>query len=173
MDDPFTPEAGKDFVHIERDGTRIGKYQCMFSRPKLTLFYSEADICEGDKLIRAVPGRDETYTVEMVDYHQGFDADIPNFYTVEITKDTAMRKPMHSTTTNHFNISGSTGIQIGDNNVQHLQAAMKQVLASIEAADATPAEKEEARSMLNSFLSHPLVAAAVGAGLPAALGLFS
>ena len=172
MDDLFSPEAGKDIIHIERNGSRTGPYRCMFSRPKLTLFYSELDICEGDKLLRSVPGREEIYTVEVVDYHQSFD-DLSACYVVEISKDSAIPKPSQNTTTNHINIHGSTGIQIGDHNVQNLQVALKEVLASIDKADAPREEREEAKSRLNAFLAHPLVSSAVGAGLPIALGLLS
>jgi hypothetical protein len=143
MDDLFSPEAGKDIIYIERNGARTGPYKCMFSRPKLTLFYSELDICEGDKLLRSVPGREETYTVNVADYHQSFDG-IPACYVVDITKDTAIPKPSQNTTTNHINIHGSTGIQIGDHNVQNLQVALKEVLASIDKADAPREEREEA-----------------------------
>ncbi len=172
MDDLFSPEAGKDIIYIERNGARTGPYKCMFSRPNLTLFYSELDICEGDKLLRSVPGREETYTVNVADYHQSFDG-IPACYVVDITKDTAIPKPNQNTTTNHINIHGSTGIQIGDHNVQNLEVAMKEVLASIDKADASLEEKEEARNRLHAFLAHPLVSVAVGSGLSVALGLLS
>ena len=76
-------------------------------------------------------------------------------------------------TTNHINIHGSTGIQIGDHNVQSLEIALKDVLAAIEKAEVPLDEKEEARNRLNSFLQHPLVVAAVGGGVPAAIGLLS
>lgn len=172
MDDLFSSEAGKDIVYIERNGSRTGPYKCMFSRPKLTLYYSELDICEGDKLLRSVPGREEIYTVNVADYHQSFGR-IPACYVVEITKDTAIPKPSRNTTTNHINIHGSTGIQIGDHNVQKLEMAIKEVLTSIEKADASQEEKEEARNRLHAFLAHPLVSVAVGSGLSAALGLLS
>lgn len=169
MEDMFTPEAGNDYIHIERGGVRTGPYRCMFSQPKLTLWYGELDICEGDKVIRTVPHREETYTATIVDYHQSFD-DIPSCYVVHLSKDSAVPR-QQATTTNHINIHGSTGIQIGDNNVQHLQVAIKELLASVDKADATPAEKQEARNRLREFLAHPLVSAAVGSGLSAVLGL--
>lgn len=172
MDDLFSPEAGKDIIHIDRNGVRSGPYRCMFSRPKLTLWYSELDICEGDKILRSIPGREESYTATVVDYHQSFDG-IPACYIVDISKDTALPKPSRNITTNHINIHGSTGIQIGDHNVQNLEVAMKEVLASIDKADASLEEKEEARNRLHAFLAHPLVSVAVGSGLSVALGLLS
>lgn len=170
MNDLFSPEAGNDVIHIERDGVRKGPYRCMFSRPKLTLWYSELDIAEGDKVLRSIPGREESYTAELVDYHQSFD-DIPPCYIINLRKDTEISKPKGNITTNHINIHGSTGIQIGDHNIQNLELAMKELLTSIENSNASPVEKQEVRNRLQSFLAHPLVNTAVGAGLTAALGL--
>lgn len=173
MVDMLTPEAGNDIIHIERNGNRTGPFRCMFSHPRLTLFYGELDLTEGDKLLRSIPGREEIYTVELVNYYQSFDSDIPACYMIEISKDTAIRKPSLSTTTNHISIHSSTGIQIGDHNVQNLEVALKEVLASIDKADAPREEREEAKNRLNAFLAHPLVSAAVGGALPVTLGLLS
>jgi len=169
----FSPEAGQDTIYFERDGSRSGPYKCNFSSRKLTLFYKELEVSEGDKLIRIVPGKEDYYTVHEVEYSAGLGGAIPPHYTFELTKDSAVPKRSQSTTTNHISIHGSTGIQIGDHNVQNLEVAMKEVLASIDKADVSMEEKEEARNRLHQFLAHPLVSAAVGSGLSVALGLLS
>lgn len=172
----FSPGSGDDTVYLEREGVRKGPYQCSLGPKKVSLFYEELDVEEGDKLIRLIPNKEERYTVLEVHYSPRFGglSGIPPHYTLSIAKDTAIaRDRPASTTTNHINIHGSTGIQIGDHNIQNLQVAMKEVLASIDNADATREEKEDARNKLHAFLAHPLVAAAVGAGLPLALGLLS
>lgn len=92
---------------------------------------------------------------------------------LQLSKDAAIPKRAPSSTTNHINIHGSTGIQIGDHNVQNPQVAMKEILSSIDKADAPREQREEAKSQLNAFLFHPLVASAVGAGLTVALGLLN
>ena len=166
----FSPNGGRDTIYLERDGVRTGPYKCNFTANKFTLFYKELDITEGDKVVRKVPGREEYHTITECNYSTGLSA-IPPHYSLSITKDSAIPKPSQGSTTNHINIHGSTGIQIGDNNIQNLQVALKEVLASINNADAPQEEREEAKSRLNTFLSHPLVATAVGAGLPVALGL--
>lgn len=166
----FSPNAGQDVIYIERHGERQGPYKCRFASPKMSLWYKELDLEEGDKLIRVLHGKDQVYIVREVGYSHGMGAEIPAHYTVQLSKDTAISQQPRITT-NHINISGSAGIQIGDNNVQHLEAAMKEVLAAIESAHASGREKEEAKGLLSKFLEHPLVSAAVGAGLPAALGL--
>lgn len=167
----FSPNAGQDVIYIERNGERQGPYKCRFASPKMSLWYKELDIEEGDKLVRVLHGKEQVYTVREVGYSHGMGGHIPAHYTVNLSKDTAIQQQPRSTTTNHINISSSTGIQIGDHNVQHLEAAIKEVLAAIEKAHASKDEKEEAKGLLSKFLEHPLVSAAVGAGLPAALGL--
>ncbi|KTB87179.1 RIP homotypic interaction motif-containing protein [Pseudomonas syringae] len=172
---PFSPEGGRDTIYLERDGHRSGPFKCNFGSKKFGLYYPDIDVSEGDKVIRIVPNKEEVYTIHEVDYSSGLGgmSGIPPHWTLSVTKDAAIPRSQPRTTTNHINIHGSTGIQIGDHNVQNLQVALREVLASIDKADAPREEREEAKSRLNSFLAHPLVAAAVGSGLPVALGLLS
>ncbi|WP_065910541.1 RIP homotypic interaction motif-containing protein [Pseudomonas sp. 58 R 12] len=83
------------------------------------------------------------------------------------------RSALSTTTSKVVSIHGSTGIQIGDHNVQNLEVALNEMLASIDNADASKEEREQAKNRLNAFLAHPLVSAAVGASLPIAFGLLS
>ncbi len=167
----FSSESGSDTIYFEREGTRSKPYRCDFSSKNLTLYYEELDVEEGDKLIRVVPNKEESYTVHEVEYHNS--SGFPPMYVLQVSKDAAIPKKTQPSTTNHINIHGSTGIQIGNHNVQNLEVALKEVLASIDNADAPKEEREEAKNRLNAFLAHPLVAAAVGGALPVALGLLS
>lgn len=166
------PGGNKDTVFLDRDGERKGPFTCNFTGNRLNLFFKELDVVEGDKVVRPIPNREEFYTVTEVHYFQGL-MSIPPHYELSLRKDSALPKTTTSTTTNNITIHGSTGIQIGDHNIQNLQVALDEVLASIEKANVPREEREEARNRLNAFLTHPLVAAAVGAGLPVALGLLS
>lgn len=169
----FSPAGGRDTIYLERDGVRTGPYKCNFTAGKFSMFYKELDVIEGDKVVREVPGREEYHTVIEANYSRGLGGHIPPHYKLITSKDSALPKPSQNTTTNHINIHGSTGIQIGDHNVQNLEVALKEVLASIDKADAPKEDREEAKSRLNAFLAHPLVAAAVGGALPVTLGLLS
>ena len=64
-----------------------------------------------------------------------------------------------------FNIERSTGIQIGDYNSQEVVGALEQVVARINSADVSEAEKKEAKSRLGKFLKHPLVNTVLGEAL--------
>lgn len=61
---------------------------------------------------------------------------------------------------NTVTITGSTGVNniIGSNNTLTLPELVK----AVESADATPQEKEEAKTLLREFLEHPLVSAIAG-----------
>lgn len=65
-------------------------------------------------------------------------------------------------------IQNSTGFQIGDHNSQqNIAVFIEKLIQGIEAADATPKEKAQAKGRLRALLEHPLVSAIVGAGVTA------
>lgn len=67
---------------------------------------------------------------------------------------------------NHtVNISGSTNVVVGDYNQQNVTQHLEGLVRAIEASGGTPAEKDEAKSRLKSFLEHPLLAAVVGGAI--------
>ena len=59
-------------------------------------------------------------------------------------------------------IHGSSNIQVGNNNTQDITITIGRLTEEIDRATAPEAEKAEAKSRLNSLLSHPLVSAIVG-----------
>lgn len=169
----FSPEGGRDTIYIERHGERRGPFKCNFGHPKLTSFYyKEFDIEEGDTIFRPIPGKEEVYTVTAADYSPGMggNSGIPPHWTIKTVKKTGYTPSREAS--HVINIHGSTGIQIGNHNVQHLEAGLKELLAAIDKSEGEPAAKNEAKGRLKNFLEHPLTASAVGAGLPALLALF-
>lgn len=56
-----------------------------------------------------------------------------------------------------FNISDSTGFQIGDYNTQNLAVIAKELADQIDNSDAPEPEKREAKKRLAAFLRHPLM----------------
>lgn len=59
-------------------------------------------------------------------------------------------------------VTQSSEIQIGNSNIQRVSIDVGKLLTAIDNSSAKEAEKEEAKSLLRSFLSHPLVSAIVG-----------
>jgi hypothetical protein len=167
---PFA-DMEKDTVIVERDGVEVARYMCIFVEPKLTVMGDDINIAEGDRLSQVLPnGRKVDFDVEDVSYQSGLD-DMCGCVFVTLEKVRTKPKKATAATTNHITINSSSGIQIGNHNIQNLEIVMRDVLSAIEKADATPEVKAEARSRLQKFLEHPLVASAVGAALPAAIGL--
>jgi hypothetical protein len=69
----------------------------------------------------------------------------------------------------HVTIVGSSGVVVGNNNQVSIGQALVTLQQAIETANASPAEKEEAKSRLRQLLEHPLVVAIAGAAVGAAL----
>jgi hypothetical protein len=57
----------------------------------------------------------------------------------------------------HVSVTESSNVQIGDANIQDVSVHLEKLVAAINDSSASPAEKEEAKSLLKKFLEHPLV----------------
>lgn len=168
MSSLFSPEGGRDTVYLERNGVRSAPLKCNVLVPDTVLFYSFLDVEEGDKLIREVPRKEEIYTIRVVHFSRGL-RNTPH-YTLTLSKDSAI-KDVPAPMSQVFNITGSHGIQIGNNNVQNFEIFVRDILSSIDQSGASPEVKDEAKGRLRAFLEHPLVSASFGAALPAIIGL--
>ena len=62
----------------------------------------------------------------------------------------------------HISIQHSTGVQIGNGNVQDLSVQIGKLVSAIDHSTAGEQQKAEAKSLLKRFLEHPLVASIVG-----------
>ena len=62
-----------------------------------------------------------------------------------------------------INISGSTNIVFGDNNIA--TQSVRDLVNAIESSTGTPDQKVEAKNLLRRFLEHPLVAAVAGGAI--------
>ena len=61
-----------------------------------------------------------------------------------------------------ISVSGSQNVQIGNHNIQSIVVHLQSLAKAIDNSSATEQEKSEAKSLLNKFLAHPLVAAILG-----------
>lgn len=62
-----------------------------------------------------------------------------------------------------INISGSSNVVIGDNNIA--TQSVRDIIAAIENSTGTPEHKSEAKGLLRQFLEHPLVTSVAGGAL--------
>lgn len=63
------------------------------------------------------------------------------------------------------NITGSTNVVVGNNNSQTVEHNIRELLAVVDSANASPEEKSAAKKLLHKFLEHPLVAAVAGGAI--------
>lgn len=161
----------KDTVFIVKaPGRRLGPYQAAVSSDSITIMEKSIDVDEGDHVVRSIPsGKEELYLVLSADFSHGLSS-IPPSYTLKVRKTTVLSPQPPGQRSTTINIHGSTGVQIGDYNTQHIQATFNELIQRIEQSSASPAEKTEAKNRLAAFLQHPLVTSVLGGAAGAVLG---
>lgn len=124
------------------------------------IFEDSLDVEEGWKLIRRLPnGKEELFTILEVNYSSGLSS-IPAHWTLKLSKDSSLATTSRPTTTVH--IANSSGIQIGDHNIQHITNSFIKLVEKIEESNAQPQEKAKAKELLRGVLENPTVAAVLG-----------
>jgi hypothetical protein len=58
--------------------------------------------------------------------------------------------------------SNSTGVQIGDHNIQHIANSLVGLVDSIDAATGPKEQKTAAKGLLREFITNPVVASVLG-----------
>lgn len=102
---------------------------------------------------------------KMLNRHIGGQARITAF-GVDVIEGTATSPISVSVgATDTINISNSSNVQIGDNNAQVINDGVRALVKTINESGASQAEKDDAKSLLSKFLTHPLVSAAVGGAI--------
>jgi hypothetical protein len=159
----------KEDARIEKsNGQVIGPYKAVFAGNTIIIADQMADIEEGDTILRKLPnGRDERSIVTSATFYSQGVSSLGPHYQVKFRKggDSPVQKP-----TQHINITGAQSVQIGDYNTQNIINSFEALVKQIEATPASSIEKEEAKSRLRAFLTHPLVVSVLGAVAGAVVG---
>ncbi len=159
---PFEDLCTDEMTIQKASGGVLGPFKGTFRAGKAVIFEDELDVDEGDKILRELPGgKVESHTILEVQYSAQFQG-IPPCYNLKIRKDTSLLNAMPTAGSN-IHITGSQGIQIGDHNTQNIISAFERIVSNIEEANVSEQDKQEAKGRLKAFLSHPLVAAILGA----------
>lgn len=147
----------------KRNEDIVGPYKARFAGDTIIIDDPRADVEEGDTILRQLPnGRDERcYVTEATFYNRG----IGNFgphYQIKFKKGGAKveQKPIQN-----IHINSAQSIQIGDYNTQNIVSSFDALVKKIDSLSAPIQEKEEAKSLLSNFLSHPLVVSVLGAAV--------
>jgi len=154
---------------IEKDnGSILGPYKTIFAGDTIIITDSTADIEEGDVILRKLPnGKDERSITTNVKFFQKMHS-IPAHYQVKFQKESS--KKMDKKSPQNITIHGAQSVQIGDFNTQNVINSIQSLKNQIESSTGSPEEKEEAKSLLNKFISHPLVASILGAAVGTIMG---
>lgn len=161
----------KESVRVQKeDGTVKGPYEASFTENIIIVRDLKADITQGDKIIRKLPNENDAYYyVTKVDCYSKSLGGIPPHYQVKFTQ-VPPAQPMEKNIQN-INFHGSQNVQIGDYNTQNITNTFNELIQKIENSAASETEKQQAKSLLNQFLSHPLVVSILGAATEAGIGL--
>jgi hypothetical protein len=162
-----------DTVFIERaTGERSGPFKTAIGSKggfSASIFEASLEAEEGWKLIRPLPnGKEELFTILEVNYSSGLST-IPPHWVLKLRKESSLAAAPRPATT--INIANSSGIQIGDHNIQHIANGFIGLIEKIEASNAPQEEKEEAKSLLRGVLENPTVAAVLGSATAGALAI--
>lgn len=156
-------------ARIEKaDGRVLGPYKALFQGKTIFILNEMADIEEGDAVLRQLPnGKDEKNIVLQATFYRKGVGSMGAHYRVEFRKggEVPMQKP-----TQNITINGAGSVQVGDYNTQNIVNLLDTLKTKIEAADADPKEKEEAKGLLRKLLEHPLVVSILGAAAGAVMG---
>lgn len=151
---------GDDILIESPSGERIGPVKASVQGNKIFIDDVKLIIEEGGKIFRPLPnGKSECHTILQVDFHQGPGGRLAH-YEVTTRKESSLVTTPSSTTT--INISHSHGIQIGDNNVQHIVASLESLAKAIDGADSSESDKATAKSKLKDVLKHPVILSILG-----------
>ncbi|WGE51149.1 hypothetical protein NYR68_01810 [Actinobacillus equuli subsp. haemolyticus] len=160
----------EDFYVQKKDGSTKGSYQGSFTGTVIIVSDIKADIQEGDVIIRTLPNGnyDRYYITEVICYSQSLGG-IPAHYQVKFTKSPPSQQLERSV--QNINIHGTQSVQIGDHNIQHITNTFNELIQKIDSSSASETEKQQAKSLLNQFLTHPLVVSILGSAAGATIGL--
>lgn len=171
---PFS-SLQNDSIFIENtNGERTGPYKTNLSSKQgisATIFDKSLDVEEGWKVIRVLPNeKEEFYTILETKYSPGLSSIPPN-WKLKLRKDSSLinRAPIQKNTT--ININNSQGIQVGDHNVQNIEAGIKELIEQINASNVNESEKMEAKSVLKQLMDNPVVAGVLGGATSGVLAL--
>lgn len=151
----------------KQDGCVVGPYKAMFAGNTILILDPQADVEEGDTVLRQLPnGKDERSVVTNANFYSEGPGSFGAHYQLKFRKG----PPMASKPAQNINITGAQSVQIGDYNTQNIVNSFEALIKQIESSNATTQEKAEARSLLGAFLKHPAVVALLGAAATALVG---
>ncbi|WP_426817908.1 hypothetical protein ACP3TC_07545 [Winslowiella sp. 2C04] len=142
------------------DGTRLGPYKGTFAGSTVIIDDPNADIDDGDKVIRTLPNQKEE--IKLIKSCEFFNNSLGTYgphYQLQVGS--AKMQPASSATTQHINVSGGT-VQIGNHNRIEFKQNIESLISIINDSVANEEDKNAAKGLLKKFLEHPLLVSIAG-----------
>ncbi|WP_110641820.1 RIP homotypic interaction motif-containing protein [Salinicola sp. CPA57] len=173
---PFESIHNDTVYILRKDGTRSENYKTRVGSKgghAASIYVDDINVSEGDTLIRVLPNKkEEQYTILDVDYSPGLLDDIPPHWNLKLEKTSSLKRSSPAPTSQTFHINNSQGIQIGDHNLQHIEASITGLIEKIDKAETSDAEKDAAKGKIRQMLENPTVAAVLGSSAATLLSMF-
>lgn len=159
---PFSSFPTEDSVVEKQDGQKVGPYSMIFAGKTIMVKEEMADIDEGDVIIRKMPNGKEKFLTVIESNYFGAMGGLKAHHQIKYKEGrmTDTTKPSQT-----INIHSPQAVQIGDHNTQQITATIQMLVQRIEESDTSPENKDEAKSLLQKFLAHPLVSSIIGASI--------
>ena len=166
MDNPFAEFENDEVYIVTQAGNRQGPYKAEVKSSKGKAIIREGidklEVEEGDKLLRKLPNqKEESYTILEVNYENEFPEALPPELGLQIRKDSSLKETGNKPSQT-FHFHDSNNIQIGDHNVQNVINMLQDLTEKIDSEEASPEEKAQAKELLATFLSHPIIVSILG-----------
>lgn len=151
-----------DDVFFENDrGERSGPYKTKFGGSGITVFNDKLVVHEGDVVIQPLPnGTEERFVITETKFSSGLGSIKPHF-SIGLIKESKHHREERKVANTTFHINNSN-VQVGDGNIQNIVNSFERLVQEIDNHSSTPEQKKEAKGLLKSLISNPIVAAVLG-----------
>lgn len=127
-------------------------------------------VAEGDVVVQPLPnGTEERFVVTDTQFSSGLGS-IKAHYSISVVKESKQQREQKMASSTTYNINNSS-VQVGDGNIQNIVNSFEQLVEKIDSSKSTPAEKEEAKGLLKSLITNPVVASVLGGTVSGLLSL--
>lgn len=155
----------EDAYILKPNGDRLGPYKAKFAGSTVIVNDPKADIDDGDQVSRVLPsGKEEIKHIKECKFYSiGIGGQGPH-YQLAVAPMAASQSYAHTTQNFNFN-GGPANVQVGNHNKIEFTSHIHALKKIIDDSNASDAEKNEAKNLLQKFLEHPLVIAVAGSAV--------
>lgn len=138
----------------------MGPVEAIWGGSEVTVPASVGDVRPGDVVVRRPPGRSsETYSITNAKFRSGL-LDIPDTWVLTVRRE--RRLDLRAGVSSTMLMDNAHRVPVGNLTLADVQVAFQALLDEINAADATPFLKQEARARVFRLLNSRTIEATLG-----------